>query len=73
MKISECTYPYFLKVVSETLPRELGIRYGQHYFNILNVIRPEVAKALRGSHLDPFHRSEVSPDVEKFVMESWGK
>lgn len=71
MLISECTYPYFLKVVAETLPRELGIRYGQHYFNVLNIIRPRVAEAIRGSALDTFHRSEVSPDVEKFVIESW--
>lgn len=68
---ASCTYAYFLKVVAETFPRGEGIRYGQHYFNVLNEVRPKVANALRGSMLDPFYKEEVSPDVEKFVIVEW--
>lgn len=73
MKRADCTYPYFLKVVAETFPRDMGIRYGQHYFNVLKEVRPKVARAIRGSALDPFHKEDVSPDVEKFVIESWDR
>lgn len=73
MRRSECDYPYFLNVVAQTFPRDSGIRYGQHYFNVLKEVRPRVARAIRGSHLDPFHRNEVSPDVEKFVIEFWDR
>lgn len=73
MLVAECTYPHFLKVVAETFPRDGEIRYGQHYFNVLNVIRPKVAFFLRGSKFDPFYKEEVSPDTEKWVIESWDK
>ncbi len=68
---SDFLYEHFTKIVSETLPKDSEIRYGQHYFNVLNVLRPDIANRIRGTKLDPFHRDVVSPEVELFVSRSW--
>ncbi len=68
---SDFLYEHFTKIVNETLPKDSEIRYGQHYFNVLNVVRPDIANEIRGTKLDPFHRDSVSPEVESFVARSW--
>jgi hypothetical protein len=46
-------------------------RYGQVYFNLLSTARPDIAGALRGTMLDPFHKTEVKPETHKFVESKW--
>jgi hypothetical protein len=47
------------------------MRYGQVYFNLLSAARPDIAEALRGTKLDPFHKDEVKGETHKFVESKW--
>lgn len=67
------SYSDFLMLVAKTFPNDGDIRYGQHYFNTLYAIHPNLANRLRGSLKDPFHRETVSPETEAFVEQEWSK
>jgi hypothetical protein len=47
------------------------MRMGQVYFNTLDEVRPGIAKKLRGSMIDPFHKTRITPPVRNFVLENW--
>ena len=68
--MSTLSFDEFVRLVSATLPSE-DIRYGQHWFNVLNAVRPDLADRLRGSLLDPFHRDSVSEQTSAFVATAW--
>ena len=40
--------------------RDPDLRPGQHYFNVLYVLRPDLANKIRGSIHDPFYRRTES-------------
>mgnify|MGYP006274228215 CR=1 FL=1 len=65
------TYSDFTKLVATTFPNDGDIRYGQHYFNTLYSVHPNLANRLRGSLNDPFYREKVSPETEAFVEKEW--
>lgn len=46
-------------------------RYGQYFFNMLRVVRPDVAEVLRGSPLDPFYREMVRPEEHIQIETLW--
>jgi hypothetical protein len=64
-------YQEFLALVVKTLPKDH--RLGQHYFNVLNEHRPEIAKKIHKTKLDPFYEKSVSPETETKVRGLWGK
>jgi hypothetical protein len=64
-------YEEFLGLVVRTMPKEH--RLGQHYFNVLAELKPDIAQKLRDTPLDPFYKYSVSPDVEAAVRGSWGE
>jgi hypothetical protein len=64
-------YSDFVILVGNTYEEGSDIRYGQHYFNVLNRVRPDVANSLRGTSLDPFYRDKVSQKTEDFVAMKW--
>lgn len=52
--------------------REGGdLRYGQMYFNLLSLSRPEIAEKIRSTDMDPFHKDNVSPKTHNFVESLW--
>jgi hypothetical protein len=46
-------------------------RYGQYFFNMLRVVRPDVAEVLRGSMIDPFYLEMVTPTVHIQIETLW--
>jgi hypothetical protein len=65
------TYNEFLFQVIRTLPNDGETRLGQHYFNTLNETRPELAKKIRGTKLDPFYLNSVPEETEKAIRGLW--
>lgn len=50
---------------------QISQRYGQHYFNTLYAVRPDVADKIRATPLDPFFDDDVSVETENAVIEYW--
>jgi hypothetical protein len=47
-------------------------RYGQTAFNVLYVLRPDLAEEVRGTSLDPFHMGDVGTlDFMTWVNKHW--
>lgn len=46
-------------------------RDGQTYFNVLYAGRPDLADAVRGTDLDPFHRDDRVPAFLRWVARNW--
>lgn len=61
----------FLAHATVTFPNDGDIRYGQHWFNALYAVRPDIADKIRGTKLDPFHRDRVSHETLDFVVANW--
>jgi hypothetical protein len=47
------------------------IRYGQHLFNSLNEIRPDIANIIRGTDDDPFYNDKKIGRFWLKVSELW--
>jgi hypothetical protein len=62
-------YADFLRLVASTWPHDL--RYGQHWFNVLYCVRPNIANDIRATPLDPFHRDGVSEETQEYVRTHW--
>lgn len=61
----------FLALATRTFDEKADLRFGQHWFNTLYEVRPDIADKLRGTRLDPFHRDRVSDDAVTFVVDNW--
>ena len=48
-----------------------ALRLGQMFFNELLTVRPNIAKELRGSMIDPFVKERITEVVSNFVRERW--
>lgn len=46
-------------------------RAGQAAFNALYEVRPELANEVRGTSLDPFHRTESLSAFFAWLQEAW--
>ena len=46
-------------------------RRGQTYFSVLSSVRSYVAEAIRGTLYDPFHKDDVSEEIQKYVKSLW--
>ena len=68
--IRENNMDEFLKAVV-TSEREDCIRVGQHYFNTLWKIRPDIANEIRGTMNDPFHNDKKLGQFILQVAELW--
>jgi hypothetical protein len=62
----------FLAHATSSFPNDGDIRYGQHWFNRLYEVRPDLAGAIRGTRLDPFHEDNVSQELLSYVVANWG-
>jgi hypothetical protein len=65
------TYNEFLFLVIKTLPNDGETRLGQHYFNTLTETRPEIAKRIQATKLDPFYLNSVPEETEKAIRGLW--
>ena len=67
---------YWHKVVENTMLHPEW-RYGQSAMNTLQVVRPELAKQVVGTDLDPFYIEDINRDLYRwrkyvdFVKENW--
>jgi hypothetical protein len=57
--------------LSSTSPH-LTQKQGQFYYNLLDNLRPDVAKTLRGSEIYPHNTNYVSSQVHNYVESQWG-
>lgn len=49
-----------------------GWRTGQHAFNMLYQVRPDIADEVRGVYgIDPFNNNNYLPEFFMFVEERW--
>lgn len=64
------TYQDFESLVSETHPGE-HIRKGQHWFNTLHRVRPDLSRAIHMTQNDPFHRDSILENARAFVTKNW--
>lgn len=46
-------------------------RMGQSFFNLLALVKPNLAEAVRGSVIDPFYLSAVPGRTIEFVRNAW--
>lgn len=46
-------------------------RAGQYVFNVLHAVRPDLAEAVRGTALDPFHRDDRLPALLDHLARAW--
>jgi hypothetical protein len=67
----DVTYQDFLVQVHESFKEDPKSRYGQVWFNVLQVHRPELAYQLMGTPLDPFYRDCVPPQTEMHIEKQW--
>lgn len=61
----------FLAYATRSFPNDGDIRYGQHWFNRLYEVRPDLADSIRGTRLDPFYKDHVSQEALSFVVTNW--
>lgn len=52
----------FLALIKEAERVPPHIRRGQHAFNVVERLYPDIASDLRGSSVDPFHNDELLPE-----------
>ena len=64
------THDEFLAEVTRYYNAVTDQRYGQAFFNVLHIHRPDISEKIRGTYLDPFY---VGVDVEcwLFVHDNW--
>lgn len=65
------TYEDFEILVRSSFPNDGDIRYGQHWFNTLYSVKPEIADRIRGTLHDPFHREKVSEQAQGVARTLW--
>ena len=65
------TYGEFIAHTIATFPDDGNIRWGQHWFNTLFRVRPDIANTIRGTSLDPFYRDEVSSETAQKCSRMW--
>ena len=69
------TFNDFLEVVTErhrlSDSARSPERYGQSFFNALEVVNSGLANTLRSTPFDPFHENSVDPRVVYWVEENW--
>ena len=71
MGASPATYDEFVRLVHTTFPNDGDIRWGQHWFNVLHNVRPDLANEIRGTVMDPFYRDYVKPITQTYVQMGW--
>ena len=64
---------FFLYVVRRihTDAEQHGWREGQSFFNFLAEVRPELAKRMRSTCVDPFFHDKVTADTWGWVVREW--
>ena len=65
------TYQDFLVEVAKSIEENPKSRYGQAWFNTLQVYRSELAYQLMGTPIDPFYRDYVPVQAEILVEKHW--
>lgn len=77
MKTDEPTFNDFLVQVT-ALGYKNKLRYGQNFWNLLLDIRPDIAKEIHGTELDPFYLENVADanaermnNICRYVESAW--
>ena len=48
-----------------------GWRFGQAVYNRLNQLRPDIAKQITGTPLDPYYKNAVTTETWEFIHKNW--
>lgn len=64
-KIVDQNFDYFLSYIN-TIAKSFGWRYGQALYNFLDMVKPDLASEIVGTHLDPFYKDNNS-SLEKII------
>lgn len=66
------SYQEFIEKVQDLHKKLNGQwRLGQVYFNVLSNCRPSIAESIRSTIHDPFHKDEISKELENIVQSKW--
>lgn len=61
----------FLSRVTAAGQRSLGIRRGQHLFNLLDMYAPHMATKISGTENDPFYSEHRIPKFMEWLRQNW--
>lgn len=69
------SYDYFLSMLPQQHLENLKVdphhRFGQTFFNLLDIVMPDVADQIRGTLMDPFHKHYVDMKLIEHVGDLW--
>ena len=64
------TFDDYLDIARQIQSEERDWRWGQTLFNVLYRYRQDLSEQVRGTELDPFHRSDAT-DFLEWVQKNW--
>lgn len=67
------TFIDFMAFAARTFTPNRNIRYGQHWFNVLHLFRPDIANELQKTHFNPFYQNYLPPQCVPFVGRRWNE
>lgn len=65
------SFEMYVGMAESSLRLHPNWRKGQAFFNMLARVRPDLSEQIRATPLDPFHRSDVLPNMLAWVAERW--
>jgi hypothetical protein len=65
------TFDEYVRAVGETQQRFPHWRRGQTHFNLLDRVRPGLARQVQATDVDPFHQDQRIPSFLAFVYRNW--
>lgn len=69
--MQKMTFEEYRTRVYSGISRPVGWRVGQHAFNLLHEINPELADQVRATPMDPFYRDGKLPKFLVWVGQHW--
>lgn len=62
---------FFGDFLAVSVNRPPHIRLGQHFYNYLRFVRPDLSDGIVGTPLDPFYKEDVPAATLDFVEQNW--
>ena len=64
-------HDFIIKATNYYRQNQPDYRFGQAVFNYLAQVRPDISEQIRGTNLDPFHKTHVKDEVWTFIHKAW--
>lgn len=62
------TFQEFDRQVVRYLNANLDMRYGQAVYNVLHAVDQDAARAINGTHLDPYYDDTIVPKTYEWLL-----